>query len=70
MITGSHNPPEYNGFKMMVGEETLYGETIQQVYRLLKDGKITSDKPGSKSSCDIIPIMRIMSCRTSGSAAS
>jgi len=55
MITGSHNPPEYNGFKMMVGEETLYGETIQQVYRLLKDGKITSDKPGSKSSCDIIP---------------
>ena len=55
MITGSHNPPEYNGFKMMVGEETLYGETIQQVYRLLKDGKITSDKPGSKSSYDIIP---------------
>ncbi len=26
MITGSHNPPEYNGFKMMAGEETLYGD--------------------------------------------
>jgi phosphomannomutase / phosphoglucomutase len=55
MITGSHNPPEYNGFKMMVGEETLYGETIQEVYRLLRDGRITSDRPGSKSSYNIIP---------------
>src|SRR4030042_22491 len=40
---------------MRVGEETLYGETVQQVYRLLKDGKIRSAKPGSKSSYDIIP---------------
>jgi phosphomannomutase/phosphoglucomutase len=55
MITGSHNPPEYNGFKMMVGEETLYGETIQQVYRILKEGKIISDKPGTRSSYNIIP---------------
>jgi len=31
MITGSHNPPEYNGFKMMCGEETIYGETIQEI---------------------------------------
>jgi len=55
MITGSHNPPEYNGFKMMVGEETLYGETIQQVYRILKEGKLITDKPGSRSSYDVIP---------------
>ncbi len=55
MITGSHNPPEYNGFKMMVGEETLYGETIQQVYRILREGKIITDKPGTRSSYDIIP---------------
>ena len=28
-VTGSHNPPQYNGLKMMVAGETLYGETIQ-----------------------------------------
>jgi len=55
MITGSHNPPEYNGFKMMVGEETLYGETIQQVYRILKEGKLISGKSGTRSTYDIIP---------------
>jgi phosphomannomutase/phosphoglucomutase len=55
MITGSHNPPEYNGFKMMVGEETLYGETIQDVYRILKDNALTTDKVGTRSTYDIIP---------------
>ncbi len=55
MITGSHNPPEYNGFKMMVGEETLYGETIQEIYALLKDKKITRDRPGKRSVYNIIP---------------
>ncbi len=55
MITGSHNPPEYNGFKMMVGEETLHGETIQDIYALLRDKKIVRDKPGEKSAYTIIP---------------
>ena len=55
MITGSHNPPEYNGFKLMVGEETLYGKTIQQVYGILKEGKVITDKEGTRSSYDIIP---------------
>ncbi len=55
MITGSHNPPEYNGFKLMVGEETLYGETIQEVYRILKDNKTIPDKEGTRSSYDVIP---------------
>ncbi len=55
MITGSHNPPEYNGFKMMVGEETLYGETIQDIYHLLKDGTLLGDSEGIHTSYDIIP---------------
>lgn len=38
MVTGSHNPPEYNGLKMMIGGDTLFGEGIQDLYqRLVKD---------------------------------
>jgi phosphomannomutase / phosphoglucomutase len=55
MITGSHNPPEYNGFKMMAGEETLYGPTIQEIYRLLKDNALIQDRGGSRSEGVIIP---------------
>jgi phosphomannomutase/phosphoglucomutase len=55
MITGSHNPAEYNGFKMMVGEETLYGQTIQDIYTLLKDKKIIRDYEGIRTSYNIIP---------------
>jgi phosphomannomutase/phosphoglucomutase len=36
MITGSHNPPEYNGFKTVCGPGTLYGEAIQDVWRLIE----------------------------------
>lgn len=32
-VTGSHNPPQYNGLKMMLGGRTLYGEEIQGLYR-------------------------------------
>src|SRR5947209_1601464 len=35
MITGSHNPPEYNGFKTVCGTGTLHGEAIQEVYKLI-----------------------------------
>lgn len=33
MVTGSHNPPNYNGFKMVRGGEALYGEAIQRLYQ-------------------------------------
>ena len=33
-ITGSHNPPEYNGFKLSFGTSSLHGEEIQELYRL------------------------------------
>ncbi len=35
-ITGSHNPPEYNGFKISVGDQTIYGEQIQALKKLIE----------------------------------
>ena len=37
MITGSHNPSEYNGFKTVVGTGSLHGQGIQDVYKLITD---------------------------------
>jgi len=54
MITGSHNPPEHNGFKMMVGEETLYGEAIQAIYGLIQSGRFASGR-GQARAFDIVP---------------
>ncbi len=36
-VTGSHNPPEFNGFKMVVADATLHGEDIQGLKRLIED---------------------------------
>ena len=40
-VTGSHNPPEYNGLKMMVGGEALYGDAIQDLARAIAAGEFT-----------------------------
>lgn len=37
-ITGSHNPPEYNGFKMCLGTASLHGADIQTLYQLIVGG--------------------------------
>ena len=34
-ITGSHNPPEYNGFKLSLGKESIHGDAIQNLFRLI-----------------------------------
>jgi phosphomannomutase/phosphoglucomutase len=39
-VTGSHNPPEYNGLKMVLGGQTLFGELIQDLRQRLVDGDI------------------------------
>ncbi len=39
MITGSHNPPEYNGFKLGLGKTTFHGREIQELRKLIESGK-------------------------------
>jgi phosphomannomutase/phosphoglucomutase len=36
MITGSHNPAEFNGFKLCVGTDTIFGEEIQNIRRIME----------------------------------
>jgi phosphomannomutase / phosphoglucomutase len=38
MVTGSHNPPDYNGFKMVLGGEAIYGDAIQALYHAIVKG--------------------------------
>ena len=44
MVTGSHNPPEFNGLKVSVGKSTIFGEEIQSLGRLIEKGEFSSGK--------------------------
>jgi phosphomannomutase/phosphoglucomutase len=39
-VTGSHNPPDYNGLKMVLGGQTLYGDMIQDLRRRIEHGRL------------------------------
>ncbi len=53
MITGSHNPPEYNGLKMVLGGTTLSGPGIQQLRKRIESGTL-SEGSGSVDKADVV----------------
>ena len=53
MVTGSHNPGEYNGMKMVVAGDTLSGEDIQDLRRRMEQGKFRAGT-GKRSSEDVL----------------
>ena len=54
MVTGSHNPPDYNGFKISVGKSTIFGEEILKLYEIIERGDFARGI-GSKQTLDIFP---------------
>lgn len=53
MITGSHNPPEYNGFKTCIGHDSVYGEQIQNIYEIIEARDFLKGK-GKTSTADVL----------------
>ncbi|MDR1514420.1 MAG: phosphomannomutase/phosphoglucomutase [Synergistaceae bacterium] len=54
MVTGSHNPPEFNGLKLARGKATIWGDEIQEISRIINEGRMeTASTPGHIRTADI-----------------
>jgi phosphomannomutase/phosphoglucomutase len=54
-VTGSHNPPDYNGFKIVVGGETLAEGAIQDLYQRIASGRLDGAGRGGLRQVDVAP---------------
>lgn len=54
MITGSHNPPEYNGLKLVIGKNSIFGDEIQKIRGLIEKKDFQTGK-GKAERSEIIP---------------
>ncbi|RLB77032.1 MAG: phosphomannomutase [Deltaproteobacteria bacterium] len=52
-ITGSHNPPEFNGFKVCLGEASIYGPEIQEIRKIAESGAFAKGK-GEMDQADVV----------------
>lgn len=53
-VTGSHNPPEYNGFKIVIGGETLSGDAITDLHQRIVEGRLQqAAEPGDYQQRDV-----------------
>lgn len=55
MITGSHNPPDCNGFKIVCGGAALYGQSLQDIYKLIQNNDYESGYGSAKNVDGISP---------------
>jgi phosphomannomutase len=53
MVTGSHNPPDYNGFKMMLSGKPFFGTQIRELGRMAERGDVVPEAQGSERRIDI-----------------
>jgi phosphomannomutase len=53
MVTGSHNPPDYNGFKMMLGRRPFFGQQILQIGTLAEAGDVVPEAAGGEQAVAI-----------------
>ena len=51
-VTGSHNPHEFNGFKMVLAHDAVFGDDIQVLHRLIEEDKLASKKDGAITAHD------------------